>query len=100
MRHPRIPGGCPPATPIRNREEFPGPQSHTSLKIRLPLTDEEWWRKTAWRQAPAEYETKAAFLYNLAKFVEWPPVRAGLKISSKLLSFAKIVASEGPRGKG
>ena len=26
-------------------------------------------------QSPLEYPIKAAFLYNLAKFVEWPPVR-------------------------
>jgi hypothetical protein len=25
------------------------------------------------RQAPTEYQVKAAFLYNFAKFVEWPP---------------------------
>jgi YfiR/HmsC-like len=62
-----------------------------------------------------EYELKAAFLFNFAKFVDWPSNtftepqdpfsvcvlgtvinpdaadRAGLKISSKLLALAKIV---------
>lgn len=28
-------------------------------------------------QAPAEYELKAAFLYNFARFVEWPPETFG-----------------------
>ena len=32
-------------------------------------------RGAAWAEAPSasEYEVKAAFLYNFAKFVEWPP---------------------------
>ena len=27
----------------------------------------------AYAQAPSEYQVKAAFLYNFAKFIEWPP---------------------------
>jgi hypothetical protein len=30
-------------------------------------------RKGAWGSGDFEYEIKAAFLYNFAKFVEWPP---------------------------
>jgi hypothetical protein len=29
------------------------------------------------QKAPSEYEVKAAFLYNFARFVEWPPEAAG-----------------------
>ena len=32
--------------------------------------------------APTEYEVKAAFLYNFARFVEWPPESAGARSRS------------------
>lgn len=31
--------------------------------------------------APSEYQVKAAFLYNFAKFVEWPQEEAGLPLT-------------------
>jgi hypothetical protein len=32
-----------------------------------------YWRPDLRAQSPTEYQLKAAFLYNFAKFVEWPP---------------------------
>jgi hypothetical protein len=31
-----------------------------------------WLIPSLWAQSPDEYQVKAAFLYNFAKFVEWP----------------------------
>lgn len=32
-----------------------------------------WWRATAQDAGPTEYQLKAAFLVNFAKFIDWPP---------------------------
>jgi hypothetical protein len=34
------------------------------------------WAAEPVATAPTEYEVKAAFLYNFAKFIEWPPSKA------------------------
>jgi YfiR/HmsC-like len=53
-------------------------------------------------QTADEYQVKAAFLYNFAKFVEWPSEafklqaaeRERLRISSRLLNLAQIVKTK------
>lgn len=41
-----------------------------SLLFAVPISS---WRVRAQDAPPSEYQVKAAFLYNFAKFVEWPP---------------------------
>ncbi len=50
---------------------------------------------SAARAEPAEYEVKAAFLYNFARFVEWPepPAAGGTDFAFCLLGGADVEAS-------
>lgn len=41
------------------------------------LVSNAWWCPEARAQPPSEYHVKAVFLYNFAKFIEWPPHLSG-----------------------
>ena len=45
------------------------PAGHVGMSLALVISGTDWARG----QEIDEYQVKAAFLYNFAKFVEWPP---------------------------
>jgi hypothetical protein len=56
------------------RAFFPGFNARKLWQIALLFTVFSALVNNAWaQQQPSEYELKAAFLFNFAKFVDWPP---------------------------
>ncbi len=45
----------------------------TSAAFSLALVTAFSFAATVWSAPPSEYQVKAAFLFNFAKFVQWPP---------------------------
>ncbi len=81
----------PSAGPARRRQGVSGAFSAVFLAC-LVITG--IWTSWARAQSHSEYEVKAVFLYNFAKFVEWPREAAG----APDLPFAICVIGQDPFG--